>query len=122
MDSPTSNITRVPVAVQSDFMQQQARATPMQALAQYIWNGLDADARKVEAEFYRNAIALEQIVIRDNGSGMSREKTPDLFSKLGDSWKRRRGRSEAGRELHGSEGGTLQGHGSRAGGRLARHL
>lgn len=104
MDSPISKITRVPVAVQSDFMQQQARATPMQALAECIWNGLDADARKVEVEFYRNAIALERIVIRDNGSGMSREKAPDLFSKLGDSWKRRRGRSDAGRELHGSEG------------------
>ena len=104
LDSPVQNITRVPVAVQSDFMQQQARATPMQALAECIWNGLDADARLVEVEFHRSAIGLERIIVRDNGNGMSRDKAPELFSKLGDSWKRRRGRSESGRELHGSEG------------------
>lgn len=104
MHLPQSNVTRVPVAVQSDFMQQQARATPMQALAECIWNGLDADARLVEVEFERNAIGLERIVVRDNGAGMTRERAPEVFSKLGDSWKRRRGRTESGRELHGSEG------------------
>jgi hypothetical protein len=104
MSSTGNNITRVPVAVQSDFMQKQAQTTPLQALAECIWNSLDADATKVEVEIVRNAIALERITIRDNGTGMTREKAPELFSKLGDSWKRRRGRTDTGRELHGSEG------------------
>lgn len=104
MQLPQPNVTRVPVAVQSDFMQQQARSTPLQALAECIWNGLDADAALVEVEFERNVLGLDRIVIRDNGTGMTRERAPELFSKLGDSWKRRRGRTDSGRELHGSEG------------------
>jgi Histidine kinase-, DNA gyrase B-, and HSP90-like ATPase len=100
----TPKITRVAVAVQSDFMQKQAATTPLQALAECIWNGLDADASKVEVEIERNPIGLQSITIRDNGTGIPRNKAPELFSKLGDSWKRRRGRTEAGRELHGSEG------------------
>ena len=85
-------------------MQRQAHTSPLQALAECIWNGLDADAKSVEVEFERNAISLERIVIRDNGKGMTREQAPELFSKLGDSWKRRRGKTDFGRELHGSEG------------------
>lgn len=98
------NFTLVPIAVQSDFMQQQASASPIQALSECIWNGLDADAGLVEVEFVRGPLGLERIIIRDNGSGITREKAPELFSKLGDSWKRRRGRTDSGRELHGSEG------------------
>lgn len=97
-------ITTVPVAVQSDFMQKQARTAPLQALAECIWNGLDADAGSVEVELHRNALGLERIIVRDNGKGMTREEAPELFSKLGDSWKRRRGRTGSGRTLHGSEG------------------
>jgi len=58
----------------------------------------------VEVEFDRNALGLERIIVRDDGTGMTRERAPDLFRKLGDSWKRLRGRTETGRELHGSEG------------------
>jgi len=101
---PEPNVTRVRVAVQPDFMQQQARATPIQALSECIWNGLDADAGLVEVEFERGPLGLQRIVVRDDGTGMTRERAPELFSKLGDSWKRRRGRTDAGRELHGSEG------------------
>lgn len=101
---PTLKVTHVPVAVQADFIQQQARTVPLQALAECIWNGLDSDAHLVEVELIRGALGLERIVIRDDGEGMTREDAPDLFSKLGDSWKRRRGRTTSGRELHGSEG------------------
>ncbi len=98
------NVERVPVAVQSDFMQQQARTSPLHALAECIWNGLDADARLVEVEFDCNALGLERIIVRDDGTGMTRERAPELFRKLGGSWKHLRGRTETGRELHGSEG------------------
>ena len=104
MANPDSNITRVPVAVQSDFMRKQASATPLQALAECIWNSLDADATKVDVEIVRNVLGIQSITIRDNGTGMTREKAPELFSKLGDSWKRQRGRTDSGREMHGSEG------------------
>ena len=64
MQMPQPTVTRVPVAVQSDFMQQQARATPIQALSECIWNGLDADAGLVEVEFERGPLGLDRIVIR----------------------------------------------------------
>lgn len=105
-DAPTApTITKVPVAVQSDFMQQQARTSPLLALAECIWNGLDADARLVEVELERAPLGgLNRIVIRDDGRGFSRERAPELFRKLGDSWKKLRGRTDSGRQLHGSEG------------------
>ena len=98
------SVTRIPVAVQSDFVQRQAHTSPLQALAECVWNSLDADARLVEIEFDRNAVSLQSITVRDNGRGVTRERAPELFSKLGDSWKKRTGRSENGRQLHGSEG------------------
>lgn len=104
MDKPEPHITRVPIAVQSDFMKKQAATSPLQALAECIWNSLDADATKVEVEIARNPLSLQSITVRDNGTGMTRARAPELFSKLGDSWKRRRGRTETGREMHGSEG------------------
>ena len=97
-------LTRVRVAPQSDFLQQQARATPIQALAECVWNSLDADAKSVEIILESNALGLQQIIIRDNGRATTRSDAPDLFRKLGDSWKRRLRRSSEGRELHGSEG------------------
>jgi hypothetical protein len=104
MSQLPSKSTRVPVSVQSDFMQQQARTDPIKALAECIWNGLDADASHVAVEIERNPIGLQRIVIRDDGRGLTRAQAPELFSKLGDSWKKRRGRTESGRALHGSEG------------------
>jgi hypothetical protein len=34
----------VNVEVRPDFLERQAKAQPVQALAELIWNGLDADA------------------------------------------------------------------------------
>ena len=102
--SAPQDVTRVRVAPQSDFLQQQAKATPLQALAECIWNSLDADATRVDVEINRGVLGLETIVVRDNGKAMTREAAPELFGKLGDSWKRRASITEAGRVLHGSEG------------------
>jgi len=35
------------VEVQSDFLEKITRATPVQALAEFIWNSLDADASTI---------------------------------------------------------------------------
>ena len=43
-----------PVEVQSDFLEKITRAKPVQALAELIWNGLDADAGRVSVSFGHN--------------------------------------------------------------------
>lgn len=47
------------------------------AVAELVWNALDANATKVDIRFQRSALgAIEQIVVTDNGHGM----TPDRAS------------------------------------------
>lgn len=93
------------VAARSDHLKRQASTSPLAALAECIWNALDADATLVEVEFHQGPIALERVVIRDDGSGMTREEAPDLFRNLGHSWKSRAAKTKGrGRFLHGREG------------------
>jgi hypothetical protein len=40
-----------PVEVQPDYLEKITRAKPPQALAELIWNSLDADARTVSVRF-----------------------------------------------------------------------
>src|SRR5580700_5296564 len=94
-----------PVEVQSDFLEKITRAKPIHALAEFIWNSLDADATTVEVFFEDNDLgALSCIIVRDNGSGMECEKAPELFGNLGGSWKKYHPATPEGRFLHGQDG------------------
>lgn len=97
---------RVSVVIEPDFLERQARTSPLNALAEFIWNAVDADATLVEVEFVPSELGgLDRIIIRDNGTGLPHSEAEDKFSHLGGSWKRLRGRSlKEGRELHGREG------------------
>lgn len=93
------------VEVQTDFLEKITRAKPVHALAEFIWNSLDADASKVAVTFDRNELdAMTKIVVRDDGTGMRYEKAAEMFRSLGGSWKRTRATTEAGRLLHGQDG------------------
>src|SRR6266542_6189470 len=95
-----------PVEVQSDFLEKITRAKPVQALAEFIWNSLDADAYKVDVFVEENELgAMSRVIVRDNGTGMEYEKAPELFKSLGGSWKRSGGTTKRdGRFLHGQDG------------------
>jgi len=94
-----------PVEVQSDFLEKITRAKPIQGLAEFIWNGLDADASTVDVFFESNELGLmSRIIIRDNGMGMERARAPELFGRLGGSWKRAGATTKEGRFLHGQDG------------------
>lgn len=97
---------RVSVVIEPDFLERQARTSPLNALAEFIWNAVDADATLVEVEFVPSDLGgLDRIIIRDNGTGIPHSEVEDKFSHLGGSWKRLRGKSlKEGRELHGREG------------------
>lgn len=95
-----------PVEVQSDFLEKITRAKPVQALAEFIWNSLDADASRVDVFVEQNELgAMSRIIVRDNGAGMEFEKAPELFRSLGGSWKRAGATTKSeGRFLHGQDG------------------
>jgi len=93
------------VEVQNDFLEKITRAKPIQALAELIWNSLDADATTVDVTTSSNPLGgLEKIVVSDNGTGMNFGEAPELFQKLGGSWKRPGATTGEGRFLHGRDG------------------
>lgn len=98
----------IKVQVKKDHISKQTKSQPVQALAEIIWNALDADATQVEVLFKENPIeglGIEQIIVKDNGHGMPYQDAENLFSSLGGSWKaQRRVSKQQQRFLHGQEG------------------
>jgi hypothetical protein len=93
------------VRAQEDFVEKLTAARPAQALAELIWNGLDAEATRVRVEVDRGPLGLTAIRVRDNGHGIPPEEAESLFSSLGGSWKRNAKKSKHdARMLHGEEG------------------
>lgn len=65
------------------------RAKPVDALAELIWNALDAEASRVEvAVSLREFGGPDQIMVTDNGCGMTYEKATEVFTVDGESWKK----------------------------------
>jgi len=78
---------------------------PLSALAELIWNGLDANARHITIRFDKNSLdTIEAIHVQDTGDGINYDHAESLFGKLGDSWKKTRNRTTSGRGLHGKSG------------------
>ena len=93
------------VEAQEDFVERLAVASPTQALAELIWNALDAEATKVSIDVDTSELGLTAIRVSDNGHGISPKEAAEVFIHLGGSWKRRTNKSKNGkRTLHGEEG------------------
>jgi hypothetical protein len=93
------------VEVQPDFIERQAKARPIDALAEIIWNGLDADATTVDVRLGHGEFGLSSITVTDNGHGIPHAEASTLFTRLGGSWKQRGGFTKTKhRMLHGYEG------------------
>lgn len=79
---------------------------PWVAIFELVWNGLDANATKVEITLHKNAIdTVDAVYVLDNGEGIDFENSKDNFGKFNDSSKK----EDAGQ------------HGSHGRGRLAFH-
>jgi Histidine kinase-, DNA gyrase B-, and HSP90-like ATPase len=67
-------VEHVSVAVQEDFVARQTRAKVIPALAEMIWNGLDADANRIDVEFSYDDLAggMSKIFVHDDGDGFPR--------------------------------------------------
>lgn len=97
--------THYKVEVQGDHLEKLASGRPIQALAELIWNAVDADATDVSVEVESTDIGMRSVVVRDNGHGIPHRDVPQLFGQLGGSWKAHGGRSKLERRmLHGKEG------------------
>jgi hypothetical protein len=94
------------VQAQADHIASLAKAAPLSALEELIWNALDADAREVQVDLITNALgAVEAVRIADDGAGIDVLRADATFGSLGGSWKRGATQTEnAHRRLHGRHG------------------
>jgi hypothetical protein len=95
----------VTLNVQEDFAEKLATGRPVQAVAELVWNGLDAEATAIKVTAEDGELGLRSITVQDNGHGMSHEEAVSYFENLGGSWKKVTNLSKNGkRHLHGKEG------------------
>jgi hypothetical protein len=99
-------MTEYAVEVQPDFLERQAKAKPIAAVAELIWNGLDADATAITVDLEDDHVGgLRRIIVTDNGHGIPSGDAPTHFRNLGGSWKKHGARRKLRqRQLHGQEG------------------
>lgn len=100
-------MTTINLHAKQDFLEREARTSdPLKALAEFVWNALDAEATKVEVVIDRNDLGgIKGLEVVDNGHGIEFQQAHDDFGNLGDSWKRRAHRThELKRAIHGKEG------------------
>lgn len=102
---------RFKVEVDADQFDRLARPSqPLAAVAELVWNSLDAEAQVVTVSIGRTDLgAVETVVVTDDGHGMTNEESIRDFHKLGGSWKKagtsgRRLSKHGKRSLHGSDG------------------
>jgi hypothetical protein len=100
------SITEYSVEIQQDFLERQSKATPVAAVAELIWNGLDADAKQVDVDLEPDGLGgIAKVIVCDNGEGLPYNEAPALFRRLGGSWKKHGARTKRlQRMLHGQEG------------------
>lgn len=98
---------RFSVQLNPDQFDKLARPTqPVRAVAELLWNSLDAEADKAEVILARTELeAIDSVFVRDNGHGMTQADAKRDFVQLGGSWKKHQLSSKHGRRsLHGKLG------------------
>ena len=92
------------VAVEHAHLETLAK-TPKIALAELIWNAIDADATTIRAQFDASSMGgVLKLTVSDDGTGIAPDDRNQTFGILGHSWKRLTDKSDGGRSLHGSRG------------------
>lgn len=100
-------MTVLTLKAKHDHLQKVASTRDLvKAISEFVWNALDADAKRTSVEFSRNALGgLESIIIRDNGTGISKDRAEHDFESVGESWKLTKARTPVlSRAIHGKEG------------------
>ena len=93
------------IKVQQDHIESLTRSSGINAIAELMWNSLDADATEIRINYRTNVLGkYEYITVEDNGHGLSYQLAEDVFQKLGGSDKKEDKTSPGGRIYHGKEG------------------
>lgn len=93
------------IGVEKDHIESLTKASGITALAELIWNSLDADSSEIQIEYKSNVLGgYEYIKVIDNGHGLSYDKAQEVFARLGGSGKKSASQSPNGRSYHGKEG------------------
>lgn len=96
---------KIDLGVERDHIESLTRASGSTALAELIWNSLDADSTQINIEYDRtNLGGFNKIFISDNGHGLEYSKAKNVFGRLGGSEKKNSNSSPGGRQYHGKEG------------------
>jgi hypothetical protein len=105
-DGAAGGKKKIPVTVEADHLARLASSKrPTIALAELIWNALDADAKVIRVEIDRNQMgSIDAIRVEDDGLGMTAQDVENYFGKLGGSWKAHKAKTPAQRLLHGKLG------------------
>ena len=74
---------KIKVQVKRDHLSQIASGSPELALAEMIWNALDADSTTVDVRFHEGPLGVDEITITDNGTGIPYGQAESLFEALG---------------------------------------
>lgn len=95
----------IDIGVETDHIDSLTKSNGMNALAELIWNSLDADASEIKVKYKPNPIlGYDFIKISDNGHGLTYQKAQEVFSRLGGSEKKTKSQSPQGRQYHGKQG------------------
>ena len=72
------------VEVKRDHLSKIAAGSPKTALAEIIWNSLDADAMNISVSFTTESAQIVKITVSDDGTGISYdiEKSPQDLQKI----------------------------------------
>ena len=63
------------VQAKADHIASLARATPLSAVEELVWNALDADAREVRVDLVQNALGgIDAVRVSDDGTGIDAER------------------------------------------------
>jgi len=92
------------VEVDNDHLRKLTTGRPIAAVAELVWNAVDADATRVEVEVDGNDVRMNAVTVRDNGHGIPHGDAGALFARLGGSWKAHARSKGEQRFLHGKEG------------------
>ncbi|MDA3924449.1 MAG: ATP-binding protein [Kiritimatiellae bacterium] len=94
------------VQAQKDHIYSLCSSSAILAIAELIWNALDADALDVKIDIIQNSLdAIDAVRVTDDGLGINALDIEQHFGNLGGSWKRNTDKTpRSGRVLHGCKG------------------
>lgn len=98
-------MTKRQVNVSRDHVQTLTKAAPIKAIAELLWNALDAGGTTVEVRMRLNELnAVTQLEVVDHGPGIPPSELEHAFGRIGDSFKPKTKLNNEGRVYHGREG------------------